>query len=297
MLTMFDAAHSETSSLGASAPPAGETDSNRAPGYGGGSRSPSWKVSLPVVALVGIPLLLGAQKPKLLPLGAKRPVSGTHVYDLSTRPGPDSAWRALGTITVDLLIIQRGRVAVIRRVSTSAINHRGVVDTTFALARTLAPLGGRTHKPTGIISYDFQHDTVSGVITDSGATRAIHDVLPGPAFNSTDIDVIVRSLPLAPGYQARLPIYDPELGGYCFASVHVDSYPHLGSSSSSSTKTWLVRVTDGSLHIAYCVDRATRGLLSTTIVDVQRRSEHRIVLRRTPEIAGTPGASTGCADS
>ncbi len=226
-----------------------------------------------------IPLLVWLQASSLPALSEARPVDGTHVYDLSVRPSPDSAWHAIGTMTVELTTLHRDGRALMRRVATSHVGARVVVDTTLSLESSLAPISERTHKPTGIISYDFARDSVTGFMSVNGAEHAIHVALPGPTFNSTDLELIIRSLPLAPGYQVRLPIYDPELGGYRFTNVRVQSPAQGDSTDATSRNVWVVLDTDASLQITYRVARATRELLSMTIVNPQRKIEAQFVLR------------------
>lgn len=240
-----------------------------------------------MTTLFRLPLLFALLTASLPALGRLRPADGTHVYDLSTRSSQDSAWRPVGTMTVEQTTLQSPGDTIVRRVITYDYGAKGrVVDTTLSVARTLAPISERTHKPSGIISFDVARDTVVGVLTSGGAERAIRDALPGPAFNSTDLELVVRSLPLAPGYHERLPIYDPEFGGYRFAEVRVEGRAPGAATAPGAPDAWLVSVSDRSMHASYRVGVTTRALLSANIAVPERGVEYRLLLR---EQAGESG--------
>jgi len=75
---------------------------------------------------------------------------------------------------------------------------------------------------------------------------------------------------------ASLHFYDPALSARHFAIARVKSWPRARTVSAISCATRLRRVTDVSRRIAGGVDRATRGSLSTTILDGHRGRGSRI---------------------
>jgi hypothetical protein len=196
-------------------------------------------------------------------LGTQRPADGTSHFAMEIQPGRDSAFRSLGTMTVTQeTIVAAGDTCVRRVIVYDYGARRRVIDTTLSVARTLAPIVERTHKTSGVIMLDFAGRRVTGRMGPLASPKAIDDTLPGPAFNSTDLELIVRVLPLRDGLTADLPIYDPEFGGYRFAKVSVvGAEPAAGGAGPA----WRVRARDTRLESVYLVDQATRQLRSIDI--------------------------------
>ena len=204
-------------------------------------------------------------------LAGPRPADGTARFTLLVRARPDSAYREAGTMTVSQATLAAAPDTVVRRVIVYDYGARGtVVDTTLSVARSLAPVAERTHKRSGDITLDFTGRTVVGRMGAAGGERAIHDSLPSPAFNSTDLELVVRSLPLRAGYGARLPIYDPEFGGHRLAEVRVIA---------AARAAWRVEVVDRRLRTVYDVDSATRALLGAEIEVRDRGVAYRLLPR------------------
>src|SRR6187551_171135 len=53
----------------------------------------------------------------------------------------------------------------------------------------------RTHGPTSTIIENFTGREVTGRMGPADSARVIDDTLPKPAFNSTDLELVVRSIP------------------------------------------------------------------------------------------------------
>lgn len=194
------------------------------------------------------------------PLSPRRPADGTHGYSLVLRPAPDSTPRVVGTMTVSQSTLGAGGQRVVRRVITYDYGASGgVVDTTLSVASTLAPILERTRKSSGAdIVMDFSGRIVTGRMGPDSARKEIRDTLATPAFNTTDLELVVRSLPLRNGYRASLPVYDPEFGGYRHAELRVDGTARGG-------REWVVRVRDRRLESVYRVDAASRALLGIDV--------------------------------
>jgi hypothetical protein len=198
------------------------------------------------------------------PLQDDRPMDGTSRYTLTVQQPRDAAPRALGTMTVTQSTSRCGSNDIVRRVIMYDYGTAGrVVDTTLSIALTLAPISERTHKKSGDIILDFASGLVNGRMTKDGKPRIIHDSLAAPAFNSTDLDLVVRSLALRRGMSAVVQIYDPEFGGFRPDSVTVmalDPAPLEGAEA-----TWVVRSRDRRLESTYRISEHSRKLLSADI--------------------------------
>lgn len=97
----------------------------------------------------------------------------------------------------------------------------------------------------------------------AGTTRALHDTLAAPAFNSTDLELVVRSLALRLGFSSVLQIYDLEFGGYRPDSVSV---VRLDPARAPGTEgTWVVRSHDRRLENTYLIAERSRRLLAIDV--------------------------------
>ncbi|MDQ2931011.1 MAG: hypothetical protein M3Y05_09390 [Gemmatimonadota bacterium] len=211
----------------------------------------------------------------LAPLQRDRPADGTTRYDMTVQQARDSTAKPLGTMTVTQKTINCGSSDVIMRVIVYDYGSAGhVVDTTLSMAATLAPISERTRKSSGDIVLDFSGRLVRGSMTRAGATRAIHDTLATPSFNSTDLELVVRSLDLRFGITTVLQIYDPEYGGYRPDSVNVVQLDPAKEPDSEST--WVVHSRDRRLESTYRISERSRRLLA---IDVHADStRYRITL-------------------
>ena len=198
------------------------------------------------------------------PLQDDRPLDGTTRYDLTVQQPRDSAPRPLGTMTVTQSTTRCGGNDIVRRVIVYDYGATGrVVDTTLSIALTLAPIRERTHRTSGDIVLDFEGAIVRGRMSRGGKSRSIHDSLATPAFNSTDLDLVVRSLALRPGMSTVVQIYDPEFGGLRQDSISV---LQLESARVPGTEqTWVVRSRDRRLGSTYRISEHSRKLLSADI--------------------------------
>jgi hypothetical protein len=236
----------------------------------------AWSVvQHPAIAAPGAPAADSVAHPAPYPaLGTQRPADGTSRFAMEIQPGRDSAFRALGTMTVTQQTIVLAGDSAVRRIIVYDYGARGrVIDTTLSVARTLAPIAERTYKTSGVIVLDFAGRHVTGRMGSTVSPRPIDDTLPGPAFNSTDLELVVRVLPLRAGFTADLPIYDPEFGGYRFAKVSVIG---IERGAGGAGPGWRVRARDTRLESIYLVDQATRELRSIDIDASSAGARYRI---------------------
>lgn len=210
------------------------------------------------------------------PLQAHRPADGTARYDMTVQKSPsDTGSQWLGTMTVTQSTVRCKTDGVVQRVIVYDYGADGqVVDTTLSVASTLAPILERTRKRSGDIVLDFSPGLVRGSMARAGVTRPIHDTLAGPAFNSTDFELVVRSLALRKGLATTLWIYDPEFGGYRAASVDV---LRLEPAAATATeRVWIVRTRDRRLESTYRIGQTSRALLG---IDVRADSVRYHIVR------------------
>jgi|GEM_PF-6625431 len=207
-----------------------------------------------------------------------RPADGTSRFAMTSQGPHDADAKALGSMTVTQSTIPCGATRVVERVIVYDYGAAGrVVDTTMSDASTLAPIMERTRKTSGDIVLDFSPGLVRGSMTRSGATRQINDTLPAPAFNSTDLELVVRSLALREGFSTAFKIYDPEYGGFRPDSIRVVRLEPPQERGSEGA--WIVHSQDRRLESTYRIAERSRQLLS---IDVRADSTQFHIIRVPP---------------
>jgi hypothetical protein len=131
---------------------------------------------------------------------------------------------------------------------------------------------------------DLEYSAMSvDIVTrwDSGGT--IHHVRPltTPAFAFNEREQVIRSLPLAPGYRAILPLFS-EID----EQVEMDSVAVVGRGETTvGASVWRVRFADPALVVTYDIDVTTRQAVAESFFQRQGGRAMRYVEVRT----GTPG--------
>ena len=184
-----------------------------------------------------------------------RPVLGTSHYEFLRRAPGDSLDRSIGRLVVHRSLRRVGSSAVLTNVAHSDwVGGRSTTDTTTSLDGTLAPIAERTRTPGMVISYDFDHLRVTGRMGVPDSLAAIDDTLPRPAFNSTDVDMLLTALPLARHFRVTLPLYDPEYPGFRLATLTVRG-TQLLATPTGPRRAWVVALVEPSGTImSYRVD-------------------------------------------
>ena len=225
-------------------------------------------------------------------LAVERPADGRSEFTMSVLQTGERVAKPLGTMSVEQTTLGSADSRLVRRVILYDYGTSGsVVDTTFEIAETLAPISERTYKPSGAIRLDFTGSRVTGAMGKTAEPRPVDDPLPTPAFNSTDLELVLRSLELREGLRDSLPIYDPEMGGYRWATVNVDGFASIATSGGERS-AWRIHVRDVQTEHMYYVDRSTRALLAVDARAPKRGA--RYLIKRTDVTAdlATIGSST-----
>ena len=170
----------------------------------------------------------------------------------------------VGTGT-DTYTISGGEVT---RTSTMSVPMQGMEqsDTVAADAATLAP---RRHTSTGgraDVSLEFMDEGVVGLVTPrTGEARTVMVMTDAPVFDAAWMAEIVRSLPFAEGYVARVPVYSAEAGDEpTDVVVSVVGQEPVDRPSGARTG-WTVEADLGPVTMTYVVDAETRDLLVTRL--------------------------------
>ncbi|MEO8032768.1 MAG: hypothetical protein ABJC74_12925 [Gemmatimonadota bacterium] len=204
-----------------------------------------------------------AQHPAPMPaLAPLRPLLGTKHFEMLMRKADDSVYRLFGREIAIRSAEQLGTMAVLRNVAHyDWVNGKVTTDTTVSLAESLAPVSERTHTPSRIVSYDFQRLHSTGQMGPAGTLAPIDDQLPQPAFNSTDLDMLVTALPLTAQFHVPLPLYDPEFPGFRMAELQVTGSEEVNIAG-RHRRAWVLAVDQpGRPTMYYRLDMTTHAML------------------------------------
>lgn len=197
---------------------------------------------------------------------------------VTLRPGDPSLvtdWLAEGSRTTTMKLTQPQKMDVgtstdtytmaggqVTRVTTLSVPMRGMnqTDTVTADAVTLAP---RRHQSAGgmaEVSLEFMDEGVAGLVTPrTGEARTVMVETDAPVFDGAWIGEIVRSLPFAASYVAKVPVYLAQAG-----DEPVDVVLSVtGQEPTASGPAWTVEADMGAVTMTYVVDATTRDLVVT----------------------------------
>jgi hypothetical protein len=122
----------------------------------------------------------------------------------------------VGTIT-DILTWIDGPTPLWRRVMVVQRGTSRLTDSSLTDARTFAPREHRSWQPQRQMQLEYTGTRIRGRIGPPDAPgMAIDTTLATLAFDSGNWDLVVRALPLAPGYAATFPVYSLETGAHVY---------------------------------------------------------------------------------
>lgn len=216
--------------------------------------------SLLFIALIAPPGPHPAPAPHL---GALHPTLGSSRAIMLQRAPGDSAWRPMARVTISRDTTRLDGDPVVRNViDYDWGNGRRTLDSMVSRAVTLAPLSERTRTPSRIVSYDFVTGRrVTGRMGPDTAATRFEASLPHPAFNSTDLDMLLTALPLRAHFRVELPLYDPEYPGFRMATVRVEGEAQVATTG-GPRRAWVVSVEEPRHPpLSYQIDAVTHDVL------------------------------------
>lgn len=139
------------------------------------------------------------------------------------------------------------------QVMTSVSRGDTVVDSVVFDARTLIPLWEHAHGRESF-AVRFTRTLITGWLEEAGSPgRTLSATAPGFAYSATMDNVVVRSLPLAPGYQTVLPFWDGD-------RLELDTV-RVRPLGVSDTGAWVVDFAEPYAVETLWIDRATRRVM------------------------------------
>jgi hypothetical protein len=140
-------------------------------------------------------------------------------------------------------------------------------DTVVVLRQTLAPVRHRSVNARRTMSLDFDRATVKGAVTPAGGAAQPVDVTGGePMFDAGVLELVLRSLPLADGYAAKLPVYVHEAGGAVSVTVRVTGSERITLADGTSVDSWVVESDMMGQKVKQYIAKDSREVVRTVIV-------------------------------
>lgn len=143
-----------------------------------------------------------------------------------------------------------------------------IIDTAVAELRTLRAVAHRSHQPTRTMRFDFVGSDADGKVTEAATagdtvptTKAVHQPLGGPIFDSNVIDLVVASLPLEQHFSTELPFFFYERGGRVPMQVAVRERANVDFPKLGNRNAWIVTVGVPGAPATVWVDVRTRAVL------------------------------------
>lgn len=104
-------------------------------------------------------------------------------------------------------------------------------DTTWYHATTLAPIAHRSHSTRRSFSVDYAPGRVTGFLKDSAGTHPIDVALAQPVFDPSELQSLVRSLPVKVGASFALPLFDHQTYGVQMDTLVVEGADEVDTES------------------------------------------------------------------
>lgn len=236
-----------------------------------------------------LPVLIGALgMAATLPLAAQAPLprptnlvtghlhNGTVTYDV-LHGKTDSTLSSFATLTKSTALVNDSGKPSLLRVSVFRMGERAIIDSMLTRRNDLAGVWEVSHQPTKDMRLNFNGARVTGAVTTTnGKVDTVDASMAEPAYNSSDTDIIVASLPFKPGLKLALPIYIYEQNGLVVDTVNVVGRESL-TLGSSTRPVWRVEKKNGTTVTTYWIDADTREALRTDITYPTRGTTLRII--------------------
>jgi hypothetical protein len=154
---------------------------------------------------------------------------------------PDSSapqgQRVIGHSTTEARVVQDHGKPVLFRVAHFKSARSEVTDSIMTAGTGLVPMWETSHQTSKLMHLTWDGRHVTGDVTPTGKPKeAIDQTMAVPPFNSSDIQLVVASLSLTPGYRALLANYEYESGGLRLDTLAVTGRDQNG---------WVVRLSRG----------------------------------------------------
>lgn len=202
-------------------------------------------------------------------------IDRTHDYHSLLRRAPDSAEREFYAYHLEEHLVDAGGRPGLLIVKHSLFAAYHFEDTLLLARDGLRPLWEhmQNQRATLTFAYDGARVRRTRAVPDS-APQVSDTTYPTPVFAFNEQELVLRSLPLAPGYSRILPLYSEGSD-----SLERDTVTVLGGPApvSGSVAAWTVRFADPAIVETYVIDDRSRQILSHEVTGRRSGAKIRVV--------------------
>ena len=183
----------------------------------------------------------------------------------------DTSEREVAKMKVTTKLTQHAGKPAVLTVHTFGTPRGEILDSALAYQATLAPIWQHSHQPTKTQMLDFDANGVTGVVTPKdSAARPVSHPLGERAFDTTNLNELIASLPYTKGYSVVLPFYTFEQGIIERDTVAVSGIERIAAPGGAMRAAWKVSFSDPIITSTFWIDQETRKILRQDVT--QRRS-------------------------
>jgi hypothetical protein len=146
-----------------------------------------------------------------------------------------------------------------------------VTDSVMTGGTGVLPMWEISHQTSKVMHLHWDGHRVTGDVTPTGKSKETVDQQMAVAtFNSSDVDQLIQSLPLAPGYMALVATYEYETPG----GLRLDTLAVTGREQNA----WVVRVSRGqTASMTVWLDAGTKRIIKEEFAENPKAWRLRIV--------------------
>jgi hypothetical protein len=168
----------------------------------------------------------------------------------------------IGQITESISYVEYKHQSAFRRSQTLDAPLMGSRQAITIVARdTFAPLWHQETQGSRRLEITYEGLTISGEqIDEQGQPAAIQYTLRQPAFDAHSVELLLRLLPLADGYEAQLPVYRASHGLEDAVTVRVQGLMEV-TENDAINPVWVVETDWGHLRQTYWVGESPPAIV------------------------------------
>lgn len=155
-------------------------------------------------------------------------------------------------------------------IKSTEVNGRGVLDSMVVRRAGLTPSWERLYVGGRRTDFTFSGKRVQAVAMQGDSVlRTFDSTFTVPVFGATQLDIVIRSLPLRLGYQAILPLFSE--GSF---ELEMDTVAVTGEDRrAAGGAQWIIRFADPAIVTTYGISQKTRVIVRYEVV--QRKTGDR----------------------
>jgi len=169
--------------------------------------------------------------------------------------------RDLGKLIDELKIIEKNGNKYYERVQQ--MPKIGLIDTSIDNFDNLSPVFHAGHNSSGYMHLNFGKSKVTGekYFSKNDSLYIINTDMPGDYFDSNIFEVVLRLLPLKENYEARIPYYLFESGGYVLYKAKVTGDEEFKTAKGKIENVWVLETFDGKSTTRFYITKDTRTVI------------------------------------